>query len=81
MMAAIFSVTMLIPLIVFLVVVAPLWVILHYRSKKQTMSGLTKEDYDTLQDLSVKAESLKQRIVTLEKILDVESPSWRSHYE
>ncbi|NAW67648.1 envelope stress response membrane protein PspB [Photobacterium halotolerans] len=65
------------PLIVFLVLVAPLWLILHYRSKRQTAQGLSGEDTDKLQGLVVRAEQMQQRIVTLEKILDAEAPHWR----
>ncbi|SJN56750.1 envelope stress response membrane protein PspB [Vibrio ruber] len=70
-----------VPLIVFMVVVAPLWLILHYRSKKRSEGGLSQEDYEQLAALSAKADSLQQRVHTLEKILDDETPNWRSHYE
>jgi phage shock protein B len=70
-----------VPLIVFMVVVAPLWLILHYRSKRHSDNGLSGEEYELLQTLSAKAESLRQRVHTLEKILDDETPNWRSHYE
>ncbi len=69
------------PIIVFLIFVAPLWLFLHYRSKKKSEHGLTTDDYEKLQSLSGKAESLQQRIATLERILDSESPSWRQNYE
>ena len=69
------------PIIVFLIFVAPLWLFLHYRSKKKSEHGLTTEDYEKLQSLSNKAEQLQTRVVTLEKILDFESPSWRQHYD
>lgn len=69
------------PIIVFLIFVAPLWLFLHYRSKKKSEHGLTTEDYEKLQLLSKKAEKLQSRIVTLEKILDSESPNWRPNYD
>jgi len=68
------------PVIVFLIFVAPLWLFLHYRSKKKSQHGLSTEEYEKLQNLSAKAEQLQQRITTLEKILDSESPSWRRDY-
>ncbi|WCE28533.1 envelope stress response membrane protein PspB [Vibrio sp. SCSIO 43137] len=68
------------PVIVFLIFVAPLWLFLHYRSKKKSEHGLSTEDYEKLQSLSAKAEQLQQRITTLEKILDSESPNWRRDY-
>lgn len=69
------------PLIVFLIFVAPLWLFLHYRGKRKTESGLSAEEYQRLQELSEKAESMHKRVGTLERILDTESPSWRNRYE
>ncbi|MGF1725494.1 envelope stress response membrane protein PspB [Photobacterium nomapromontoriensis] len=65
------------PLIVFMVVVAPLWLILHYRSKKHTNEGLSGEEHQKLQELVARAEQMQERIVTLERILDAEAPQWR----
>ncbi len=69
------------PLIVFLIFVAPLWLILHYRSKKKTAGGLSEDDFHRLQQLSEQAEKIQQRVDTLERILDSESPEWRRRYE
>lgn len=69
------------PLIVFLIFVAPLWLFLHYRSKKRTSSGLSQEDFQRLQSLSNKADAMQQRVETLERILDEQSPNWRRRYE
>ncbi|OLQ90869.1 phage shock protein B [Vibrio ponticus] len=69
------------PLIVFLIFVAPLWLILHYRSKRKTSSGLSQEDFQRLEQLSERAESMQKRVDTLERILDAESPNWRRNYE
>ncbi|MBR9788905.1 envelope stress response membrane protein PspB [Vibrio sp. J1-1] len=69
------------PLIVFLIFVAPLWLFLHYRSKRKTDSALSSQDLERLQVLSEKAESMQARVDTLERILDAESPTWRRKYE
>ncbi len=66
------------PLIIFLIFVAPIWLILHYRSKKQVNQGLTSEEYASLQELADKAEKMSDRIKTLEAILDSEAPEWRN---
>lgn len=66
------------PIIVFLVIVAPIWLILHYRSKKQLNQGLSEEEIRTLNDLARQAEKMADRIQTLESILDSEAPEWRS---
>ena len=66
------------PIMVFLVIVAPIWLILHYRSKKQLNQGLSEEEIRTLNDLARQAEKMADRIQTLESILDTEAPEWRS---
>lgn len=65
------------PIVIFLLVVAPIWLILHYRSKKQISQGLSQEEYNQLMDLSEQADQMAERIQTLEAILDAESPTWR----
>ncbi|ELA8174419.1 envelope stress response membrane protein PspB [Vibrio alginolyticus] len=69
------------PVIVFLIFVAPLWLFLHYRSKRKTDSALSSQDLERLQVLSAKAEAMQSRVDTLERILDAESPTWRRKYE
>jgi len=66
------------PVIIFMIFVAPIWLILHYRSKKQVNQGLTEDEYGTLQSLADKAEKMGDRIQTLEAILDAEAPEWRN---
>ena len=65
------------PMIIFLVFVAPIWLILHYRSKNQVNQGLSEEEYHQLDELSELADKMAKRIETLEAILDVETPDWR----
>ncbi len=66
------------PIIIFLIFVAPIWLILHYRSKKQVSQGLTEEEFSQLNELIAKADKMSHRIETLEAILDSEAPQWRS---
>lgn len=66
-----------VPLVVFMIFVAPLWLILHYRSKRQTGEGLSGEDQKKLETLVARAEQMQERVVTLERILDAEVPQWR----
>ncbi len=70
-----------IPTIVFLVIVAPLWIILHYNSKKKMTRQLSDEDQDELHSLADQASDMGKRIETLEAILDSESPNWRKRSE
>jgi len=66
------------PVIIFMVIVAPIWLVLHYRSKGQVSQGLSEEEYIQLSDLSETADKMADRIKTLEAILDVETPDWRN---
>lgn len=66
------------PVIIFMVIVAPIWLVLHYRSKGQVSQGLSEEEYIQLSDLSEMADKMADRIKTLEAILDAETPDWRS---
>lgn len=65
------------PIIIFMIFVAPIWLIMHYRSKKQVSQGLTENEIRDLHELARKAEVLGERVKTLESILDVEAPDWR----
>ncbi len=73
-------VLIMVPLCIFLIFVAPLWLFFHYRSQRKSANGLTDEDFAKLQALVKKAETLQDRVTTLEKILDSESDNWRRHY-
>jgi phage shock protein B len=66
------------PVIIFMVIVAPIWLILHYRSKGQVSQGLSEEEYIQLSNLSETADKMADRIQTLEAILDAETPEWRN---
>jgi phage shock protein B len=66
------------PVIIFMVIVAPIWLVLHYRSKGQVSQGLSEEEYIQLSDLSETADKMADRIKTLEAILDAETPEWRN---
>ncbi|MBG22536.1 MAG: envelope stress response membrane protein PspB [Idiomarinaceae bacterium] len=66
-----------VPLILFMIFVAPIWVIMHYRSKKKISQGLSQEEIHDLQQLAQKAEQMRERIKTLEAILDADAPTWR----
>ncbi|AOT09419.1 MULTISPECIES: envelope stress response membrane protein PspB [Pseudoalteromonas] len=65
------------PIIIFMIVVAPLWLILHYKSKKQVSQGLSEHEHRQLIELANKAEKMAERVETLEALLDQESPDWR----
>lgn len=72
---------MFVPTILFMVVVMPLWLIMHYRYKSKTSRGLAEDDQATLDDLLRKLDSLVDRINTLESILDERNTHWRRDAE
>lgn len=70
-----------VPLILFMIFVAPIWVIMHYRSKNKIGQGLSDQELAQLNDLAQRAEKMADRIKTLEAILDAESPKWRAQHD
>lgn len=66
-----------VPVVVFLVVVAPIWIIFHYKSKANVVNGLSAGERAELEEMIEVANKMAARIETLESILDVESPDWR----
>ena len=67
--------------ILLLTICAPLWIIFHYVTKMKTAKGLTPEDEKMLTDVWESTKKMEDRIQTLERILDIESPSWRQRHE
>jgi len=57
----------------------PLWIIFHYITKMKTSKGLSPEDEKMLSEVWDSANKMQERINTLERILDIESPDWRRH--
>lgn len=71
------SMLFVVPAIVIVGFVLPLWLVLHYvtvwRQQKRT-SGI---DAAALGELETIARRLEDRIATLERVLDAEDPAWR----
>ena len=72
-----FFVFVFVPLIVFLVLVAPIWIIAHYLTSWRTAKTLSSEDETLLAELWANANKAEQRIRNLERILDAEAAEWR----
>lgn len=70
-------VAIFVPIVVFLTIVAPIWIIVHYRTKAKSVDGLTSRERAELHEMIDVANKMAARIETLEAILDVESPGWR----
>jgi len=67
-----------IPLILFTVIVAPIWLILHYATRNSASKRLTTKDESLLEELNDNAKRLEERLHNLERILDADSPEWRA---
>jgi phage shock protein B len=66
------------PLIVFLVIVVPIWLVLHYRSKRHLPTVVESGGADAeVVELWQTARRMEERIRTLERILDADTPNWR----
>jgi len=62
----------------FIVIVLPLWLILHFARNKRAHRILAREDREELKILEERAEELDERVQNLEAILDRDVPRWRS---
>ena len=70
-------IALMVPMIIFLVIVAPIWLILHYRVKNSSVKSLGAEEQETLDQLARVAEKMEARLQTLEQILETEDPTWK----
>lgn len=68
---------MFVPIILFLTVVLPTWLRLHYKEKGRQSRELSQGELTEFEETLKKAELMEQRISTLEKILDESNSNWR----
>ena len=64
--------------VLLLTVCFPLWIVFHYVTKMKTAKGLSPEDEKMLSEVWESTNKMEERIKTLERILDIEAPHWRS---
>lgn len=69
-----------VPIVIFLTVVAPIWIIMHYRSKARISSDLSAGERRDLEEMVDLANRMTRRIEALESILDEETPDWRKQH-
>ncbi|GKV88957.1 MULTISPECIES: envelope stress response membrane protein PspB [Pectobacterium] len=65
-----------IPLTIFMLFVAPIWLWLHYSQRKNS-AQLGQNDIQRLTRLTEESTRMRERIRALEDILDAEHPDWR----
>jgi phage shock protein B len=68
---------MFVPTILFMVIVAPMWITMHYRSVNRSSRSLNQEDRESIEQMLETADRLTDRIGALESILDADHPDWR----
>ena len=66
-----------IALIVFLVIPAPLFIVLHFITKWKQSREISGGDEKMLEELWQLSQRLERRLESLETILDSELPDWR----
>ena len=66
--------------ILLLTICFPLWIVFHYITKMKTSKGLTPEDESMLSEVWESTNKMEERINTLERILDIEAPTWRQRH-
>lgn len=66
-----------IALIVFLLIPAPLFIVLHFITKWKQSREISGGDEKMLEDMWQLSQRLEQRLESLETILDSELPDWR----
>ena len=68
---------MFVPMVLVMVVVAPIWITMHYRSLNRSSRSLSEDDRQSLDEMLATVDKLSHRIVSLESILDADHPNWR----
>ena len=66
-----------VPMVLFMVIVAPTWIIMHYRNVNRSSSQLSEDDRQSLEEMLVAVDQMADRIGSLESILDADHPNWR----
>ena len=67
-----------VPAVLFMVIVAPLWLIFHYVTVWKTQRNAGRADQGAMNAMSETARRVENRVAALEKLLDAEAPGWRS---
>ncbi|WP_034915041.1 envelope stress response membrane protein PspB [Erwinia sp. 9145] len=66
-----------IPLTIFVLFVAPVWLWLHYSNRQNGAAELSQNELQRLEQLTQDAKRMRERIHALEEILNAEHPNWR----
>lgn len=64
--------------LVFLTIVAPIWIIAHYLTRWRRSRKLSAADERSLGEIYEMARRMEARVASLERVLDAEAPGWRA---
>ncbi len=64
-------------IMVFMTMVLPLVIVMHYVTKWKATKGLSDDEQRLLEDLWKSSQEMQSRLNALETILDDEVPDWR----
>ena len=70
-----------VPTILFMTIVAPIWIAMHYNSSRKSSRSLDQGDREVVEELLADLDKMTERIATLESILDQENSGWRDEHD
>lgn len=66
-----------VPLIVFVVLVLPIWIVLHYLTVWKRERRARNDERHHQGEMNAVATGLEERLDAIESILDTDAPDWR----
>ena len=63
--------------VLFLVIVLPLFIVLHFITRWKQAREISGDDEQMLEELYALSQRMEDRLLTLERILDDDRPEWR----
>jgi phage shock protein B len=67
------------PSIIFLLFVAPIWIITHYRYKSKMVNGISEAETENIDQMLALIDTLTDRVETLEELLNSDHPDWKNN--
>lgn len=65
-----------VPTVLFLTIVAPIWIVMHYANVKRSSRGLNRNDLEVFEEMLANLDNMADRIEALESILEHDHPQW-----
>ena len=67
------------PSIIFLLFVAPIWIVTHYRYKSKMVKGISESETENIDQMLELIDKLTDRVETLEELLHNDHPDWQKN--